>query len=68
MGAGPVVALREFLRRLTDGELSYIWNVPDHVRAECLPRLREWSEQTFDLEKSTPIPRDLCWTVYRKDA
>src|SRR5262245_57341057 len=38
LGSGPSTTLREFLRRLVEGELSYIWNVPDDVRADCLPR------------------------------
>src|SRR5262249_14465530 len=33
MGPGPETSLREFLRRLTEGELSYTWNVPEDVRA-----------------------------------
>jgi SAM-dependent methyltransferase len=66
MGAGPAITLREFLRRLTEGELSYIWNVPEQVRADCLPRLRRWSEQTFDLEVPIPMPRQVQWTIHRK--
>jgi SAM-dependent methyltransferase len=68
MGPGPVITLREFLRRLTEGELSYIWNVPEHVRTDCLPRLRRWSEQSFDLEAPVHIPRQVGWTIYRKAA
>jgi SAM-dependent methyltransferase len=64
---GPAITLREFLRRLTAGELSYVWNVPEHVRADCLPRLCRWSEETFDLDVSIPMPRRLRWTIYRKD-
>ena len=29
MGPGPAITLRQFLRRVVDGELSYIWDVPD---------------------------------------
>jgi SAM-dependent methyltransferase len=68
MGPGPTITLREFLRRLTDGELSYIWNVPEQVRTHSLPSLRRWSEQTFDLEAPIPMPRHVHWTIYRKDA
>jgi SAM-dependent methyltransferase len=68
IGPGPAITLREFLRRLVEGELSYIWNVPEHVRAECLPRLQRWSEETFDLDRPVPTPRHLRWTIHRKDA
>ena len=68
LGPGPTITLREFLRRLTEGELSYIWGVPENVRAECLPRLGDWSERTFDLDRSIPMPREIRWTVYRKHA
>ncbi len=68
LGRGPAITLREFLRRLVEGELSYIWNVPEHVRTKCLPGLQRWSEQTFDLERPVPMPRELRWTIYRKDA
>ena len=66
IGPGPTLTLAEFLRRLLDGELSYIWNVPKTVQEQCLPRLKAWAEQRFDLERSIPMPRELCWTVYRK--
>ena len=68
MGAGQSLTLAEFLRRLVEGELSYIWNVPNPVRAECLPRLRTWCEQTFDLDRSIAMPKEIRWSVYRKDA
>jgi SAM-dependent methyltransferase len=68
LGSGPSITLREFLRRLTDGELSYTWGVPTNVRTECLPRLGDWSERTFDLDRSIPMPREIRWIVYRKHA
>jgi len=68
MGAGPTVTLREFLRRLVEGELSYVWSVPDHVRAKCLPGLERWAEQEFDLDRPVAMPRKLRWTIHRKDA
>lgn len=68
LGPGPVITLRAFLGRLVDGELSYVWNVPEAVRADCLPRLRRWAEETFDLDVPTPMPRQIRWTVYRKAA
>jgi len=68
LGPGPTLTLREFLRRLAEGELSYIWNVPADVRTECLPRLQRWAAQRFDLERPIPMPRELGWTIHRKDA
>ena len=65
-GPGPQTSLREFVRRITSGELSYIWSVPKPVQGRCLPLLQRWCEQTFDLERSFPMPRELQWTVYRK--
>jgi SAM-dependent methyltransferase len=67
LGPGPVIILREFLRRLVEGELSYVWSVPEDVRTQSLPRLQRWAEQTFDLERPRPMPRCIRWTVYRKD-
>jgi hypothetical protein len=66
IGPGPSVSLREFLRRLIDGELSYIWNVPRDVQAMCIPQLRAWADEMFDLDRSIEIPREIRWTVYRK--
>lgn len=68
MGPGPTITLGEFLRRLTEGELSYIWNVPEHVRTAALPNLRRWSEQTFDLGAPINVPRQIRWTLFRKAA
>jgi hypothetical protein len=45
--------LREFVRRITSGELSYIWSVPKPIHEHCLPLLQLWCEQTFDLEGYT---------------
>jgi hypothetical protein len=68
IGPGATLTLAEFLRRLIDGEFSYIWNVPKTVQEQCLPRLKAWSEQSFDLERSISMPKELRWTVYGKDA
>ena len=51
-GPGPKMTLRDFLGRVESGEVSYIWNVPKRVQEDCLPRLRNWCERTFDLEQS----------------
>ena len=63
---GPKTTIREFLRRLVDGELSYIWNVPRDIQARCLPELEAWAVRTFDLDRSVAMPRELRWTLYRK--
>ena len=68
IGPGPTLTLADFLGRLIDGEFSYIWNVPKTVQRQCLPRLKAWSEQRFDLGRSIPMPKELSWTVYSKDA
>ena len=67
-GPGPSLTLAEFLRRLIDGEFSYIWKVPKHVQEECLPRLQSWAKHTFNLDETVSIPQELHWAVYRKDA
>jgi ubiquinone/menaquinone biosynthesis C-methylase UbiE len=64
-GAGPETTLREFLHRLVTAELSYIWNVPIHVQQACLPHLQQWSEDTFDLDRAFPAPKELWWRIYR---
>ena len=66
IGPGPGTTLLDFVEKIVSGELSYIWNVPKHVRESCLPQLRKWSENTFDLKQSVPMPKDLRWTIYRK--
>jgi SAM-dependent methyltransferase len=68
IGPGPTLTLADFLGRLIDGEFSYIWNVPKTVQQQCLPLLKAWSEQRFDLGRSISMPRELWWTVYSKDA
>jgi SAM-dependent methyltransferase len=67
LGAGQEITLNEFLRRLEEGELSYVWDVAENIRAECLPRLRRWAEQRFDLKRPLSMPSEVRWTVYRKD-
>lgn len=68
IGSGPAVTVREFLRRLVDGELSYIWDVPAEVRARCLPRLQTWAQNTLNLDAEIPVPKLIEWTVYRRHA
>jgi ubiquinone/menaquinone biosynthesis C-methylase UbiE len=66
VGPGPNMTLLQFLDRIMSGEVSYIWNVPKHVQESCLPQLKKWAENTFDLERSVPMPKELRWTIYRK--
>ena len=65
-GPGPQLTLRAFVDRIVTGELSYTWNVPEDVRARCLPVLQAWCEQTFDLDRTVAMPAELRWSVYRK--
>ena len=66
VGPGPPMTLRNFLGRVESGEVSYVWNVPKQVQEDCLPKLRNWCELTFDLDQSVSIPRTLDWTIYQK--
>jgi len=66
LGAGPMMALAAFLDRIVDGECSYIWNVPADVQSRCLPELRAWAAQQFDLDREAPVPREITWRVYRR--
>jgi hypothetical protein len=66
IGSGPSLTLRDFVNRIATGEFSYIWNVPTHVQQSSLPLLTNWCEQTFDLERQIPIPRELHWSIYQK--
>jgi hypothetical protein len=61
-----MMTLLDFVQKIVSGEVSYIWNVPEHVRESYLPALKKWSEDTFDLEQRIPVPEDLRWTIYRK--
>jgi SAM-dependent methyltransferase len=66
MAPGPEITIREFLRRLVEGELSYIWGVPQDVRSSCIPRLERWSSQMFDLDRPISMPREIRWVIHRK--
>jgi SAM-dependent methyltransferase len=66
IGPGPSMTLHDFVERIVSGELSYIWNVPKHAQESCLPRLGKWCEDTFDLDRSIPMPREIRWTIHRK--
>ena len=66
VGPGPNMTLLQFVEKIVSGEISYIWNVPQPVRETCLPALKKWSEDTLDLKQLVPIPKELRWTIYRK--
>jgi SAM-dependent methyltransferase len=49
LGPGPLVPLSDFLQQIDEGECSYVWNVPAEIRQRCLPALRAWAAERFDL-------------------
>jgi SAM-dependent methyltransferase len=63
---GPRLTLRDFVERIVSGEFSYTWNVPKRIQEQCLPLLRTWCEQTFDLDEAFTMPRELQWSIYQK--
>jgi hypothetical protein len=64
---GPNMTLHDFVGRVVTGEFSYVWNIPTHVQESCVPLLNKWCQDTFDLEQSFSMPRELEWTIYRKE-
>jgi SAM-dependent methyltransferase len=66
IGCGPYMTLHEFVGRIATGEFSYVWNIPAYVQESCIPLLNKWCQDTFDLEQSFPMPRELEWSTYRK--
>jgi len=63
-GPGPVSSISDFLTKVESGEVSYVWSVPQAVRAQCLPRLRVWAEAKFEVTRPLPMPATLQWSVY----
>ena len=59
------MTLADFLRRIVNGECSYIWNVPTEIQQRCLPELESWAAQRFDLDRLA-FTRPLTWTIYRR--
>jgi SAM-dependent methyltransferase len=55
-GPGPMMTLGDFLGKIMSGEFSYIWNVPKPIQESCLPRLKDWAENTFNLDEAVSIP------------
>jgi SAM-dependent methyltransferase len=66
LGPGPPLPLSDFLRKIDEGECSYVWNVPEAIQARCLPALRTWAASRFDLDRPLPFPREIRWTIYRR--
>jgi len=58
----------KFLERVERSECTYTWSVPEDVQRACLPALRAWAAERFDLEREVPAPRETKWTVFRKRA
>jgi hypothetical protein len=65
-GPGATISLSDFLSKIEGGEVSYIWSVPQSVRDACLPRLRAWAEEQFDLGSPTPMPAGVEWSVFER--
>lgn len=66
LGPGPLMPLSDFLRKIDERECSYVWNVPEEIQKRCLPALRAWAEERFDLDRALPVPREIRWTIYRR--
>jgi hypothetical protein len=47
MGTGRQSRFESFSDAFFEGELSYIWNVPEGVRSKCLPGFERWCERAF---------------------
>lgn len=67
-GSGPWITLGVFLDKIQSGEFSYIWSVPKEVQESCLPQLRRWSEENFDLSLPAPMPAELRWVAYERSS
>jgi len=66
IGPGPSMTLTSFVNRIVDGECSYIWNVPAEVQRQCLPELKAWASERFDLDRAVSLPRDISWKIYQQ--
>ena len=66
LGPGPPTPLSDFLTNIDDRECSYVWNVPAAIQQQCLPALRSWAAERFDLERGLPLPREIVWTIYHR--
>jgi SAM-dependent methyltransferase len=66
LGPGPLTPLSDFLRKIDEGECSYVWNVPADVQQRYLPALRAWAAERFDLDRALPVSREIRWTIYRR--
>ena len=66
---GPSITrttMSKFLERVETGECTYTWSVPEEVQRACLPALRAWAAERFDLDREVPAPGEVKWTIYRK--
>ena len=66
LGPGPGLSLGDFLQKIADAECSYVWQVPAAIQARCLPALRAWAAERFDLDRVLPFPREIRWAIYRR--
>jgi SAM-dependent methyltransferase len=65
-GPGATTSLSDFIAKIESGEISYIWSVPQSIRDACLPQLRSWAGEHFDLESQMPMPAILEWSVFER--
>ncbi len=56
------MTLAAFLDRIASGELSYIWKMPEPLRAPCIDELRRWAAEQFDLDREV-MPGEINWRV-----
>ena len=66
LGPGPSLPLSDFLRKIDDGDCSYVWKVPAETQQHCLPALRAWAAERFDLDRPIPLPREIRWAIFRR--
>jgi len=66
LGPGPSIPLSDFLQKIDEGDCSYVWSVPVAIQQRCLPELRAWAAERFDLEQPIPFPREIRWTIFRR--
>ena len=60
------ITVREFLRRIIDGECSYTWNVPTEILGPCLAELSVWTTEQYGLDRLILTPREIGWKVFRR--
>ena len=66
-GPGTPMTLGAFIDMVETGETSYLWEVPDAVRAELLPGLRVWARSELGgLDQPIEVPGEAHWRIYRR--